>query len=80
VSGDAVQAIVRVDQVSRLTDEQLLGGLFQKQGLTPNKASDALKNTLEEKFKTARDKYFTGADAAILKKFEQHLAEFRNRK
>jgi TRAP-type C4-dicarboxylate transport system substrate-binding protein len=79
VSGDAVQAITRIDHVTRLMDEQLLGGLFQKQGIEAVKASDALRTALEAKFKAAREQKFTGADGEILKRFEAILAEHRKK-
>jgi TRAP-type C4-dicarboxylate transport system substrate-binding protein len=79
VSGDAVQAITRVDHVTRLMDEQLLGGLFQKQGIEAVKASDELRTALDAKFKAAREKKFTGAEAEILKRFEALLAEHRKK-
>jgi TRAP-type C4-dicarboxylate transport system substrate-binding protein len=79
VRAAAAKAITRVDEVSRLADEQLLGGLFEKQGLKAVPPSDDLKNGWAAAAAEARRKLAANnaIPAALLRQVEGMLVEMR---
>jgi TRAP-type C4-dicarboxylate transport system substrate-binding protein len=56
IRADAAKAIARVDDVSRDADERLLGGLFQRQGMTVEHISESLKKSLIAAMTASRPK------------------------
>jgi TRAP-type C4-dicarboxylate transport system substrate-binding protein len=66
----------RMEDVGSTMDEQLLGGLFAKQGLQPVQVSQAARAELFEAARTARDKAHVVPDA-LLQQVMAWLADFR---
>jgi TRAP-type C4-dicarboxylate transport system substrate-binding protein len=56
VRAAAAKAIARIEEVGRAQDEELLGGLFQRQGLTVVAASPAMRAEFFEAARRAREK------------------------
>jgi TRAP-type transport system periplasmic protein len=77
VRADGAKAIARVDEVARAMDQQLLGGLFQKQGLTVSQPTDQMRKELTDATRAARAQVNTPVPAALIKKVEDLLAEKR---
>ena len=75
----AAKAIARVDEVSRLTDEQLLGGLFVRQGLQPVPATAELRESFQTATAEARRKLAAKGvvTPALLQKVQIWLDEYR---
>ncbi len=77
VRADAVKAIARVDEVSRLMDEKLLGGLLQKQGISVAEPTAAMRKELLEATRAARALPDAKVAPAVLRKVEAMLTELR---
>ncbi len=52
----AAKLAARVDETGRITDDQLLGGVFQKQGVVPSQVSDAVRMQFMAAARAAREK------------------------
>lgn len=72
VRADATKAILRVDEVARETDEKLLGGLLQKQGISVDHVPDAMKQQL---LAAMHDAHRTFSEPAISDEIVRHLRE-----
>ncbi len=75
----AAKAIARVDEVSRLTDEQLLGGLFVKQGIELVPVTAELRESYQTATAEARRKLAAQGwvSPALLQKVQVMLDEYR---
>jgi TRAP-type transport system periplasmic protein len=78
---DGLKAILRVDEVARETDEKLLGGLLQKQGISVEHAPPALQDQLLSAMHDAHKKFSDPPISdEIVKKVRQLLEEHRAKK
>jgi TRAP-type C4-dicarboxylate transport system substrate-binding protein len=79
LAGAAAKAVAHIDGVGREMDEQLLGGLFDKQGLHQVPASSALQVEYEVSAARARAELMAHhrVDPELVGKVEQMLIEIR---
>jgi TRAP-type C4-dicarboxylate transport system substrate-binding protein len=77
VRAAAAKGAARIDEVSRTLDEQLLGGLFQKQGLQPVAPTPELEREFLAEARRARDELGDKvAPAATLRKILAAMADY----
>jgi TRAP-type C4-dicarboxylate transport system substrate-binding protein len=81
LSAAAAKALLRIDAVGRDMDEQLLGGLFGKQGLRQVPVSSTFQVEFDVGATRARAALMAShaVDAELVGKVEQMLTEIRNR-
>lgn len=79
VRAAAAKAVVRIDGVGRDMDEQLLGGMFRKQGIAEVAVPSSFKNEFDTSAKTAQRELVSRhlVDAGVLAKVGDILGELR---
>lgn len=80
VRTDGIKAILRVDEVARMTDETLLGGLLQKQGIAVERTPDKMKSELQAAMHDAHKRIggdVPPIDDAIVRELDELLAAHR---